>query len=664
MQEWLDDQGIDVEIQAQGETALETLQSQVLEGSGEIVSFTGDLLRELVEVSIQLILVLVLSVYMLLYGPRIGGLVRSVMPPGDGTPEDDYPTRVQKAVSGYVRGQILFSMIMGTSAGVALWIFGALGIFAAGQTYALAFGAFFGLMELIPFVGPVLGALPPMLVALFDDPLTAVWVGLLFLALQQLEGHVVAPQVFSYTLRINPLLVIFALLFGGEIYGFVGALIALPIAAVLRETVLYLRRHLVLEPWGDAQLAVVTVGGGRPPPCGECGVQPRQGDSVLPAVRQRAVALACPPHDHSGGGDQALRRPRGPARRQLHRAAGRAPRGHRAQRRRARRRCCRSSPASPSRRAARCSAERDRLGPAAAGGLREAQRRREPAAVRAAGEGRRPRAAVERALEQTGLTERARDELGTLSGGNRQRVNIAIGLLADPPVLLLDEPSSALDPRQRERVWSFLDRLAAEGTTVVFATHDVAEAARHADRVLVLADGELLFSGTPAELETTVGPGDGDFEAAFVAYLQRARAIEVRWLLSRTCRSCGARRCWSRCSSIYPIVVALLIGFALSGGPDKPKVAFYNGVPPGESTFTVGGEQRDTSRVRRPALRRRRADPRRHPRGGDREGRVRRGARRADRPARGRREAARLAQPHRHAASGPRSRSSTTPRTR
>ena len=253
LQRWFDDQGVDVEIAAQGQTALETLQSDVLEGSGEIISFTGDLLRELVAVSIQLILVLVLSVYMLLYGPRIGALVRSVMPPGDGTPEDDYPSRVQKAVSGYVRGQLLFSTVMGTSAGLSLWIYGRLGIFEQGDDYALAFGLFFGVMELIPFVGPVLGALPPIVVALFHDPLTGVWVGLLFLALQQLEGHVVAPQVFSYTLRINPLLVIFALLFGAEVYGLVGALIALPIAATLRETVLYLRRHLVLEPWNAQQ---------------------------------------------------------------------------------------------------------------------------------------------------------------------------------------------------------------------------------------------------------------------------------------------------------------------------------------------------------------------------------------------------------------------------
>src|SRR5439155_4322052 len=101
-----------------------------------------------------------------------------------------------------------------------------------------------------PFVGPILGALPPVIVALFQDPLTAVWVALLFVGLQQIEGHVVAPQIFGKALRINPLLVIFALLLGGEVYGVLGALLALPLAAVARETAVYLRRHLVLEPWG------------------------------------------------------------------------------------------------------------------------------------------------------------------------------------------------------------------------------------------------------------------------------------------------------------------------------------------------------------------------------------------------------------------------------
>ena len=130
-----------------------------------------------------------------------------------------------------------------------------------------------------------------------------------------------------------------------------------------------------------------------------------------------------------------------------------------------------------------------------------------------------PVAAVERMLDLTDLRERADDQVAELSGGNRQRVNIAIGLLAEPEVLLLDEPSAALDPRQRERLWEFILRLAGGGTTVVYATHNIQEADRYADRVVVLADGELLFAGPPRELEAVVGTAGLDFEAAFVAFL-------------------------------------------------------------------------------------------------------------------------------------------------
>jgi len=270
VQRFFDDNGIGIQIKGQSDSALSALQDQLVKGSGEIVSITGELLRLLVELSFYVILVLVLSIYMLIYAPEIGRLVRKAMPPGDGSPEDDFPKRAQRAVSGYVRGQLLFSAIMGTSAGIALWIFGVAGIFPDGRTYALAFGAWFGIMELVPYIGPFLGALPPIIVALVQDPLTAVWVAVLFVALQQLEGHIVAPNVFGHALRLNPLLVIFALLLGGEIYGFVGALVALPIAAVVRETAVYLSRHLVFEPWGaTSPLTLGTApGAGRAPPPG------------------------------------------------------------------------------------------------------------------------------------------------------------------------------------------------------------------------------------------------------------------------------------------------------------------------------------------------------------------------------------------------------------
>jgi predicted PurR-regulated permease PerM len=270
VQKWFNSHGIHVQIEKQGQTALQTLGHNVVKQSGSIVSFTRDLLSKVVTISFDLVLVLVLSVYLLVYGRQIGELARKIMPAGDGTAEDNFPLLVQRAVSGYVRGQITFSLLMGSSAALALWIFSLLGIFAQGGRYAIFFGAFYGLMEFIPYVGPIIGPVPAVIVALFNSPITALWVVLLFVALQQLEGHIIAPQVFRISLRINPILIILALLIGYQLYGIAGALIALPFLAVLRQTIVYLRHHLVLEPW-----LVTAPGSGTlrldPDPCPDCG---------------------------------------------------------------------------------------------------------------------------------------------------------------------------------------------------------------------------------------------------------------------------------------------------------------------------------------------------------------------------------------------------------
>ncbi|HKF82491.1 MAG TPA: ABC transporter ATP-binding protein [Solirubrobacterales bacterium] len=135
-----------------------------------------------------------------------------------------------------------------------------------------------------------------------------------------------------------------------------------------------------------------------------------------------------------------------------------------------------------------------------------------------------PRASTEEMLTLTGLGERRGEIVARLSGGNQQRINIAIGLLSRPAVLLLDEPSVGLDPRQRARLWEFVAALAGGGTTVIFSTHDIQEAERYGGRVLVLADGESLFDGPAEELREAVRreapeSADRDFETAFVAYL-------------------------------------------------------------------------------------------------------------------------------------------------
>ena len=118
-----------------------------------------------------------------------------------------------------------------------------------GQKYAAAFGAWAAVTELIPYVGPWLGAIPPVLYALVQDPISAVWVALLFLGIQQLEGHVVVPKVMGHSLRLHPLLVIFGLLAGGEIYGFPGILVALPLLAARRAAWEFFSERIRFQKW-------------------------------------------------------------------------------------------------------------------------------------------------------------------------------------------------------------------------------------------------------------------------------------------------------------------------------------------------------------------------------------------------------------------------------
>jgi ABC-2 type transport system ATP-binding protein len=132
---------------------------------------------------------------------------------------------------------------------------------------------------------------------------------------------------------------------------------------------------------------------------------------------------------------------------------------------------------------------------------------------------------IERMLEQTGLADRRHDQVSSLSGGNQQRINIAIGLLGDPEVLLLDEPSSGLDPSQRVRLWEFVAGLAEAGTTVIYSTHQIEEVSHYGDRLVVLADGETIFDGSFAQLRRAAGPRPkgtaADPENDFVRFLRK-----------------------------------------------------------------------------------------------------------------------------------------------
>jgi predicted PurR-regulated permease PerM len=199
------------------------------------------------------LLVIVVSIYMLLDMHRLAAGVDRRFPPAPGS--TPLVMRMEQAIASYVKGQLLLSLIIGISAGGGVWILGVTGLMPHGQHYAAAFGAWAGLTELVPYVGPWLGAAPPVLYALVQQPLSALWVALLFLGIQQLEGHLVVPKVMGHSLRLHPLLVIFGLLAGGEIYGFPGILVALPLLAAARAVWEFFSERIALQRWPDDEAA-------------------------------------------------------------------------------------------------------------------------------------------------------------------------------------------------------------------------------------------------------------------------------------------------------------------------------------------------------------------------------------------------------------------------
>ena len=496
LQHWLDDHGLaSIKVQERGHRWVKQIREKdVTKYTGKVVDFVEGAAISVGKFLFAAVVVLVASIYMLLDFDRLARGIDRRFPPHPNS--EPLLVRMEQAVAGYVKGQFLISLIIGASAGVGMWILGALGLVPGADKYALLFGAWVGLTELIPYLGPWLGAIPAAIYAIVVDPISILWVAGLFLIIHQVEGHIVVPNVMGSALRLHPLLVIFGLLAGGEIYGLAGILVALPLLAAARAAYEFFGERVQLEPWGTAGPIDVEVEvEPQPPPVApvpepEAETEVREAAAPHPPVRQLTSLLAArgvgrrfgdhvalEPTDVEvrGGEVLALVGPNGAGKSTLLGIlAGALP----------------------------PSEGKVELGPNVRAGWmpqrpahygRLSARQNLELFARLQGV-----AGADALLARLELPADERPA-STLSVGNRQRLDLAISLLGDPQVLLLDEPTAALDPRQRRRLWETARGVRDAGGAVVLVTQNVEDLEHVADRVVMLLDGRVVFDGPVAD---------------------------------------------------------------------------------------------------------------------------------------------------------------------
>jgi predicted PurR-regulated permease PerM len=258
LQAWLDDHGLEgIRIEKQLDDVTQSIGAgDVSRYAQDAISFAQGAAVSVILLIFSVVLIAVISIYMLLDMPRLEASIDKRFPPANGPP---LTQRIERALWGYVRGQVILSLVIGTSAGVGMWVLGKTGLVDGADRYALLFGVWTAFVEVIPYIGPWLSAVPPAIYALFVDPIGVIWVAALFVFIYQIEGHVVVPKVMSNALRLHPLLVIFGLLAGGELYGIAGVLIALPTMAAGRAIWEFFRERIELDAWeegGDGDIPV------------------------------------------------------------------------------------------------------------------------------------------------------------------------------------------------------------------------------------------------------------------------------------------------------------------------------------------------------------------------------------------------------------------------
>jgi predicted PurR-regulated permease PerM len=207
---------------------LNHISSQLSNLSGAILSRTIGVVSGVVAI----IAVIVLSFYLLLEEEGMRKMYRGLLPDEWYSPFSEVTRKIAGKLGAWLRGQLILMALVG--------LMTAIGLYLVGQPYALTLGIWSGLVEIIPIVGPWIGAVPGVVIGLAESPLQGLLVLVVYLVVQQIEAAVLIPKIMGRAVGLNPFVVILAILIGGKLYGLTGILISVPVAAVI---------SVVVEDW-------------------------------------------------------------------------------------------------------------------------------------------------------------------------------------------------------------------------------------------------------------------------------------------------------------------------------------------------------------------------------------------------------------------------------
>ncbi|WP_335870229.1 AI-2E family transporter [Bacillus sp. 2205SS5-2] len=212
-----------------------TVEDNLTNWSKSFLSFITGLFNTI----FYLVLVPFILFYMLKDSNRFVPFIERFFPQNKRKDVNDVFGAMDKTISSYIQGQVFVSVCVGT----LLYI----GYLIIGLEYPLVLALFGLFTNVIPFLGPFLAVIPALLVAIFQDPIMVVYVGIIMLVAQQIEGNIISPQVMGKTLKIHPLTIIVLILFAGNLVGFVGIIFVIPVYAVSKTVITHLYKLIFIK---------------------------------------------------------------------------------------------------------------------------------------------------------------------------------------------------------------------------------------------------------------------------------------------------------------------------------------------------------------------------------------------------------------------------------